>query len=85
VAAVPVAALAMFVVGVLDDRSLPLSPLPSWFSSLIIGAASRVLAGPSPSRRWPGRTRSSDDLVRRRCHAFNLLDNMDWSGRRRWR
>ncbi|MBI4263024.1 MAG: hypothetical protein HY657_01490 [Acidobacteria bacterium] len=76
--AVLLAALAMFVVGVLDDR-LQLSPVAKLVSSLAIGAfLVFALAGAEPAGALP----SSYTLVATIwfagiCHAFNLLDNMD--------
>ena len=74
---VPLAALAMFVVGVLDDR-LQLSPLAKLVSSLIVGAF-LVFA---LSRGQPEGLSSVQTLVATVwfagfCHAVNLLDNMD--------
>ncbi len=74
---VPLAALAMFVVGVLDDR-LQLSPLAKLVSSLIVGAF-LVFA---LSRTQPGGLTSVQTLLATvwfagLCHAVNLLDNMD--------
>jgi len=74
--AVPLAALAMFVVGVLDDR-LQLSPVAKLVASLAIGAfLVFALAGPQ------GTLPSAYTLVAiiwfaGICHALNLLDNMD--------
>jgi len=74
--AVPLAALAMFVVGVLDDR-LQLSPVAKLVASLAIGAfLVFALAGPQ------GALPSAFTLVAiiwfaGICHALNLLDNMD--------
>ena len=74
---VPMAALAMFTVGVLDDR-LQLSPLAKLVSSLIVGAF-LVFA---LSRGLPEGLTSVQTLVATvwfagLCHAVNLLDNMD--------
>jgi UDP-GlcNAc:undecaprenyl-phosphate GlcNAc-1-phosphate transferase len=74
---VPLAALAMFVIGVLDDR-LQLSPLAKLVSSLIVGAF-LVFA---LSRTVPGGVQSWETLLATvwfagLCHASNLLDNMD--------
>lgn len=74
---VPLAALAMFVVGILDDR-LQLSPLAKLVSSLIVGAF-LVFA---LSRSQPDGLTSVQTLVATvwfagLCHALNLLDNMD--------
>ena len=72
------AALAMFVVGLLDDR-LHLSPLAKLVASLAIGAfLVFALAGAEPQ----GSVRTSYTLVSivwfaGVCHALNLLDNMD--------
>ncbi len=74
---VPLAALAMFVVGLLDDR-LQLSPTAKLVSSLIVGALlvfalSRSAPGGIP---W-GVTLVSIVWFAGICHALNLLDNMD--------
>jgi UDP-GlcNAc:undecaprenyl-phosphate/decaprenyl-phosphate GlcNAc-1-phosphate transferase len=74
---VPIAAIAMFVVGILDDR-LQLSPLAKLVSSLIVGAF-LVFA---LSRTLPEGLTSVQTLVATvwfagLCHAVNLLDNMD--------
>jgi UDP-GlcNAc:undecaprenyl-phosphate GlcNAc-1-phosphate transferase len=75
---VPLAALAMFVVGVLDDR-LQLSPLAKLVASLAIGGfLVFALAGAEPDGALP----SFFTLVAivwfgGICHAMNLLDNMD--------
>jgi UDP-GlcNAc:undecaprenyl-phosphate GlcNAc-1-phosphate transferase len=74
---VPLAALAMFVVGVLDDR-LQLSPLAKLVSSLIVGAFLVFALG----RTQPEGLTSVQTLVATvwfagLCHAVNLLDNMD--------
>ena len=75
---VPLAALAMFVVGILDDR-LQLSPLAKLVSSLAIGAfLVFALGGTEPDGALP----SPFTLVAivwfgGMCHAMNLLDNMD--------
>jgi UDP-GlcNAc:undecaprenyl-phosphate GlcNAc-1-phosphate transferase len=76
--AVLLAAAAMFVVGILDDR-LQLSPLAKLVASLAIGAfLVFALAGAEPDGSFP----SSYTLIGTIwfagiCHAFNLLDNMD--------
>jgi UDP-GlcNAc:undecaprenyl-phosphate GlcNAc-1-phosphate transferase len=76
--AVMLAAAAMFVVGILDDR-LQLSPLAKLVASLAIGAfLVFALAGGEPEGSLP----SSYTLIGTLwfagvCHAFNLLDNMD--------
>ncbi len=74
---VPLAALAMFIIGVLDDR-LQLSPLAKLVCSLIAGAF-LVFA---LSRGQPEGLTSVQTLVATTwfaglCHAVNLLDNMD--------
>jgi UDP-GlcNAc:undecaprenyl-phosphate GlcNAc-1-phosphate transferase len=75
---VPLAALAMFVVGVLDDR-LQLSPLAKLVSSLAIGAfLVFALAGIQPDGALPSiYTLVSIVWFAGVCHALNLLDNMD--------
>jgi UDP-GlcNAc:undecaprenyl-phosphate GlcNAc-1-phosphate transferase len=75
---VPLAALAMFVVGVLDDR-LQLSPLAKLVASLAIGAfLVFALAGSEPQSAPPiGYTLISIVWFAGVCHALNLLDNMD--------
>ena len=80
VAWVPVllAALAMFVVGVLDDR-LQLSPLAKLVASLAIGAfLVFALAGAEPDGALPpSYTLVGTIWFAGICHALNLLDNMD--------
>ena len=75
---VPLAALAMFVVGVLDDR-LQLSPLAKLVASLAIGAfLVFALAGAGPSGALPSLfTLVATVWFAGICHATNLLDNMD--------
>ena len=75
---VPLAALAMFVVGVLDDR-LQLSPLAKLVSSLAIGAfLVFALAGTDPDGALPSLfTLVAIVWFAGICHAMNLLDNMD--------
>ena len=74
---VVLAAAAMFVVGVLDDR-LQLSPLAKLVSSLIIGAfLVFALATPETAGLPPGHTLVATVWFAGVCHAFNLLDNMD--------
>jgi UDP-GlcNAc:undecaprenyl-phosphate GlcNAc-1-phosphate transferase len=74
--AVPLAALAMFVVGLLDDR-LQLSPVAKLVSSLAIGAfLVFALAGPQ-SALPSGYTLVATVWFAGICHALNLLDNMD--------
>ncbi len=72
------ASLAMFVVGVLDDR-LQLSPLAKLVSSLAIGAfLVFALAGAQPEEAFPyGYTLVATVWFAGVCHAVNLLDNMD--------
>ena len=76
--AVLLAAGAMFVVGVLDDR-LQLSPLAKLVASLAIGAfLVFALAGAEPEGSLPsGYTLIGTIWFAGICHAFNLLDNMD--------
>ena len=75
---VPLAALAMFVVGVLDDR-LQLSPLAKLVASLAIGAfLVFALAGIGPGGALPSLfTLVATVWFAGICHAMNLLDNMD--------
>ncbi|MBI2828965.1 MAG: hypothetical protein HYX77_06825 [Acidobacteria bacterium] len=75
---VPLAALAMFVVGVLDDR-LQLSPLAKLVASLAIGAfLVFALAGVEPDGALPSvYTLVATVWFAGICHAMNLLDNMD--------
>jgi UDP-GlcNAc:undecaprenyl-phosphate GlcNAc-1-phosphate transferase len=76
--AVLVAGLAMFTVGLFDDR-LQLSPVAKLVSSLAVGAfLVFALAGIEPDGALP----SSYTLIGTIwfagvCHSFNLLDNMD--------
>ena len=72
------AALAMFVVGVLDDR-LQLSPLAKLVASLAIGAfLVFALAGAEPDGALPSLyTLIGTVWFAGVCHALNLLDNMD--------
>lgn len=72
------AAVAMFVVGVLDDR-LRLSPLAKLVSSLAIGAfLVFALVGAEPEGSLPLEyTLIGTVWFAGVCHAFNLLDNMD--------
>jgi UDP-GlcNAc:undecaprenyl-phosphate GlcNAc-1-phosphate transferase len=76
--AVPFAALAMFVVGVLDDR-LQLSPVAKLVASLAIGAfLVFALAGTGPEGALPSvYTLVATIWFAGLCHAINLLDNMD--------
>jgi UDP-GlcNAc:undecaprenyl-phosphate GlcNAc-1-phosphate transferase len=75
---VPLAAIAMFVVGVLDDR-LQLSPLAKLVSALAIGAfLVFALAGTDPASALPSLfTLVAIVWFAGICHAMNLLDNMD--------
>ena len=77
-APVVLAALAMFVVGVLDDR-LQLSPVAKLVSSLAIGAfLVFALAGAEPEGAVPTLyTLVATVWFAGICHAMNLLDNMD--------
>ena len=77
-APVTMAALAMFVVGVLDDR-LQLSPLAKLVSSLAIGAfLVFALVGTEPEGAVPTLyTLVATVWFAGICHAMNLLDNMD--------
>ena len=72
------AALAMFVVGVLDDR-LQLSPVAKLVASLAIGAfLVFALAGGDPEDALPSwSTLVAIVWFAGICHAMNLLDNMD--------
>jgi UDP-GlcNAc:undecaprenyl-phosphate GlcNAc-1-phosphate transferase len=72
------AALAMFVVGVLDDR-LQLSAIAKLVASLAIGAfLVFALAGGEPAGALPwGYTLVGTVWFAGICHAINLLDNMD--------
>jgi UDP-GlcNAc:undecaprenyl-phosphate GlcNAc-1-phosphate transferase len=73
-----VAALAMFVVGLFDDR-LQLSPLAKLVTSLAIGAfLVFALAGAEPAGAQPLHyTLIGTIWFAGVCHALNLLDNMD--------
>ena len=72
------AALAMFIVGLLDDR-LQLSPLAKLVASLAIGAfLVFALAGAEPAFALPLHyTLIGTIWFAGMCHAVNLLDNMD--------
>ncbi|MGE3274273.1 MAG: hypothetical protein AB7O67_04120 [Vicinamibacterales bacterium] len=75
--AVPVAALAMFVIGFLDDR-LQLSPLAKLVSSLVVGALLVFAVGQSEAGGLPsGATLVAVLWFGGIVHAVNLLDNMD--------
>jgi UDP-GlcNAc:undecaprenyl-phosphate GlcNAc-1-phosphate transferase len=74
---IPLAAIAMFVVGVLDDR-FRLSPLAKLVSSLIIGAFLVFSLTRRPDNGVPWTyTLVATIWFAGVCHAFNLLDNMD--------
>ena len=77
-AAVGAASLAMFVVGVLDDR-LQLSPVAKLVASLAIGAfLVFALSGADPTEAFPSLyTLIATVWFAGICHAMNLLDNMD--------
>jgi UDP-GlcNAc:undecaprenyl-phosphate GlcNAc-1-phosphate transferase len=72
------ASLAMFVIGVFDDR-LQLSPVAKLVSSLAIGAfLVFALSGADPTAAFPsGYTLVATVWFAGICHAMNLLDNMD--------
>ena len=72
------AGIAMFVIGVIDDR-LQLSPLAKLVSSLAVGAfLVFALAGAEPEGSLPWwYTLIGTIWFAGMCHAFNLLDNMD--------
>jgi UDP-GlcNAc:undecaprenyl-phosphate GlcNAc-1-phosphate transferase len=76
--AVLAAAVAMFVVGLLDDR-LQLSPVAKLVASLAVGAfLVFALIGADPEGALPsGYTLLGIIWFAGICHAFNLLDNMD--------
>jgi UDP-GlcNAc:undecaprenyl-phosphate GlcNAc-1-phosphate transferase len=76
--AVALASLAMFVVGVLDDR-LQLSPLAKLVASLAIGAfLVFALAGAEPQGAVPSwYTLIAIVWFAGICHGLNLLDNLD--------
>jgi UDP-GlcNAc:undecaprenyl-phosphate GlcNAc-1-phosphate transferase len=74
---IPLAAIAMFVVGILDDR-FQLSPLAKLVASLIIGAFLVFSLTRSPDAALPWtHTLVATIWFAGVCHAFNLLDNMD--------
>ena len=75
--AVPGAAVAMLVLGVLDDR-LQLSPLAKLVSALVVGALTVfvITASLGPSLPWPV-TLLTVVWFGGVVHALNLLDNMD--------
>jgi UDP-GlcNAc:undecaprenyl-phosphate GlcNAc-1-phosphate transferase len=72
------ASLAMFVVGVLDDR-LQLTPVAKLVASLAIGAfLVFALTGAEPAGAVPsGYTLIGTIWFAGICHSINLLDNMD--------
>jgi UDP-GlcNAc:undecaprenyl-phosphate/decaprenyl-phosphate GlcNAc-1-phosphate transferase len=74
---VPASALAMLVIGLLDDR-LQLSPLAKLVASLIVGALVVFVIGPGQgaSLPWPA-TLVAIVWFGGVVHALNLLDNMD--------
>jgi UDP-GlcNAc:undecaprenyl-phosphate GlcNAc-1-phosphate transferase len=76
--AVLIAALAMFGVGLFDDR-LQLSPVAKFVASLAVGAfLVFALAGVEPEGALPtSYTLLGTIWFAGLCHAFNLLDNMD--------
>ena len=75
--AVPAAAVAMLILGVLDDR-LQLSPLAKLVSSLVVGALTVFVVASSlgQSLPWPA-TLIAVVWFGGVVHALNLLDNMD--------
>ncbi len=74
---IPLAAIAMFIVGILDDR-FQLSPLAKLVASLIIGAFLVFSLTRSPGAALPWtHTLVATIWFAGVCHAFNLLDNMD--------
>ena len=75
---VVLASLAMFGVGVMDDR-LQLSPLAKLVASLAIGAfLVFVMVGSEPAGSIPlSSTLIATVWFAGVCHALNLLDNMD--------
>jgi UDP-GlcNAc:undecaprenyl-phosphate GlcNAc-1-phosphate transferase len=74
---VPLAALAMFAVGVLDDR-LQLSPTAKLVASLVVGALLVFFLGRTEPGGLPGLTTLLAIVwFAGMCHAMNLLDNMD--------
>ena len=77
-APVLLAGLAMFAVGVMDDR-LQLSPLAKLVASLAIGAfLVFVMTGAEPAGSIPlSSTLIATVWFAGVCHAINLLDNMD--------
>jgi len=74
---IPLAAIAMFAVGILDDR-VQFSPLAKLVSSLIIGAFLVFWLTRRPDNGLPWtHTLLATIWFAGICHAFNLLDNMD--------
>ena len=85
--AVPAAAIAMLILGILDDR-LQLSPLAKLVSSLIVGALTVSIIAASYRRNLPlPATLVAVVWFGGVVHALNLLDNMDGlaGGVRSWR
>jgi UDP-GlcNAc:undecaprenyl-phosphate GlcNAc-1-phosphate transferase len=76
--AILAAGLAMFIVGLFDDR-LQLSPVAKLVASLAVGAfLVFALAGIEPDAGLPtSYTLIGTIWFAGLCHAFNLLDNMD--------
>ena len=76
-AAIPAAAIAMLVLGILDDR-LQLSPLAKLVSSLIVGALTVSILAASYGSNLPlPATLVAVVWFGGVVHALNLLDNMD--------
>jgi len=74
---VPLAAVVMFGVGVLDDR-LQLSPTAKLVASLVVGALLVFVLGRSQPDGLSGiATLIAIVWFAGMCHALNLLDNMD--------
>jgi UDP-GlcNAc:undecaprenyl-phosphate GlcNAc-1-phosphate transferase len=74
---VPLAALVMFGVGVLDDR-LQLSPTAKLVASLVVGSLLVFVLARSEPGGLPGLTTLLAIVwFAGMCHALNLLDNMD--------
>jgi len=75
--AIPIAAMAMFVIGLLDDR-LQLSPLAKLVASLVVGAlvVFVIATGQGVTLPWPV-TLAAVVWFGGVVHALNLLDNMD--------
>ncbi|HXG87703.1 MAG TPA: hypothetical protein VNJ02_05140 [Vicinamibacterales bacterium] len=75
--AIPIAAIAMFVIGLLDDR-LQLSPVAKLVASLVVGAlvVFVIATGQGVTLPWPI-TLTAVLWFGGVVHALNLLDNMD--------